>query len=313
MAPGESIDFIDNYSAAYRRDIFWANDGFDPLLQTGENPELSFRLADKGYRMVFVPAAVVQHRHDLTVAAYIRRKFATGYWKVPLTRLHPERMVHDTHTPQVLKLQIVLASLIDRAGAGRSCWACGGRCWTGFGWLWAACGGLFLVSAAPFIAILGQLSWRLALFGVPMLFARALALGAGYLVGTIHFAGALPGVRQPIIPGWKRVIKRTIDVVGALVGSGGGDSVGRRCRAGHQAGFAWPDLLLAGADRRERSALSHRQAAQHGGGRRKAARTTRRSGPTSLPSRPSRSPTIRGSHVSAACCAAQAWMNCPSS
>jgi lipopolysaccharide/colanic/teichoic acid biosynthesis glycosyltransferase len=48
--------------------------------------------------------------------------------------------------------------------------------------------------------------------------ARALALGCGYLAGTVHFAGALPGAREPIIPGWKRVVKRGIDIAGALIG-----------------------------------------------------------------------------------------------
>ena len=39
------IDFIDNYSAAYRRDIFLANAGFDVDFEACEDQELSFRLA----------------------------------------------------------------------------------------------------------------------------------------------------------------------------------------------------------------------------------------------------------------------------
>ncbi len=217
MAPGESVDFIDNYSAAYRRTIFWANGGFDPALHTGEDPELSFRLAAKGYRLVFAPAATVLHRHDVTLPAYVRRKYATGYWKALLTRLHPERMVQDTHTPQVLKLQIVLASLL----LGFTVAALLGLWWPLLDWLWLAMGiclGAFVLSAAPFLIDLRRTSWRLAWVGLPLLIARALALGTGYLVGTIHFAGALPGARRPLIPGWKRVMKRCIDVAGALVG-----------------------------------------------------------------------------------------------
>ncbi|OUC05737.1 hypothetical protein RY27_25400 [Litorilinea aerophila] len=53
---------------------------------------------------------------------------------------------------------------------------------------------------------------------MPMLVTRAVALGAGYLLGTIHFAGTVPGARQPVIPGWKRLCKRIIDIVGALIG-----------------------------------------------------------------------------------------------
>ncbi len=47
---------------------------------------------------------------------------------------------------------------------------------------------------------------------------RALALGAGYAIGSIHFAGTLPGARQPVIPGWKRFVKRGMDIAGALIG-----------------------------------------------------------------------------------------------
>jgi lipopolysaccharide/colanic/teichoic acid biosynthesis glycosyltransferase len=43
-------------------------------------------------------------------------------------------------------------------------------------------------------------------------------LGSGYLAGTIHFAGLLPGARRPVIPGWKRFVKRGIDIFGALLG-----------------------------------------------------------------------------------------------
>jgi lipopolysaccharide/colanic/teichoic acid biosynthesis glycosyltransferase len=53
-----------------------------------------------------------------------------------------------------------------------------------------------------------------------MLATRALTLGAGFLLGTVHFAGTLPGARQPVIPGWQQLIKRMIDITGALIGLG---------------------------------------------------------------------------------------------
>ena len=61
MAGVESIDFVDTYSAAYRRDIFLANGGFDRTFPTAsvEDQEFSFRLTEKGYRLVFVPSAKV--------------------------------------------------------------------------------------------------------------------------------------------------------------------------------------------------------------------------------------------------------------
>lgn len=212
-----TIDFIDNYAAAYRRDVFLANGGFDTFFAACEDQELSFRLAEKGYRMAFQPAARVSHRHDTGLLAYMRRKYLQGFWKAPLTRLHPDRMVQDAHTPQVLKFQIVLLSI----AFGLALAALLGFIWPWAGWLLLGAGvalAVFLLSAAPFIAKLARQSPRLALIGCGLVLARSLALGAGYLAGTVHFAGTLPGQRHPVIPGWKRVIKRAVDILGALVG-----------------------------------------------------------------------------------------------
>ncbi len=53
----ETIDFIDTYSAAYRHDVFMAIRGFDVAFPTPsvEDQEFSFRLARKGYKLVFAP------------------------------------------------------------------------------------------------------------------------------------------------------------------------------------------------------------------------------------------------------------------
>ncbi|HEY4720560.1 MAG TPA: glycosyltransferase, partial [Anaerolineae bacterium] len=52
-----SIDFIDTYSAGYRRSLFLDNQGFDPTFIVDEDQELSFRLTALGLRLVFAPAA----------------------------------------------------------------------------------------------------------------------------------------------------------------------------------------------------------------------------------------------------------------
>jgi len=114
MSQHRYIDFIDTYSAAYRRDIFLSNGGFDPIFKTSsvEDQEFSFRLAKQGLKMVFEPEAVVNHSgHAKTVVSYFRKKYKIGYWKVWVHRLHPEKIINDTHTPQVIKIQIMLAGL----------------------------------------------------------------------------------------------------------------------------------------------------------------------------------------------------------
>ncbi len=215
------IDFIDTYSAAYRRAVFLENGGFDVIFTTAsvEDQELSFRLAQKGYRLVFAPQAQVLHLHDSSLWEYGRRKYYIGYWKALLTRWHPERMVQDSHTPQVLKVQIVLLALL----IGGLPFAVAGLFWSPLDWVWLLIGLLllgFVITTLPFLGKLAQKSWALALLGPVMLAVRALTLGSGFLFGTIHFAGVLPGARQPVIPGWKRLVKRLLDIGGALMGLG---------------------------------------------------------------------------------------------
>lgn len=189
MARLPAIDFIDTYSAGYRRSVFLANGGFDTTFPTAsvEDQEFSFRLARQGLRLVFAPQAQVFHQHDQSLGEYAHRKYAIGYWKALVARRHPERMVSDSHTPQVLKLQIVLMALLCGAGVLgfasrlmpvlRRAWALSGFCST-----------VFLVSALPFLVKLGRRSPVLAVAGPLFLVVRALALGAGFLAGTLAFA-----------------------------------------------------------------------------------------------------------------------------
>jgi cellulose synthase/poly-beta-1,6-N-acetylglucosamine synthase-like glycosyltransferase len=110
MRRARTIDFVDTYSAAYRREIFLQNHGFDESFPTAsvEDQEFSFRLVRQGHPMVFVPEAIVYHQHAATLGAYLRRKFWIGYWKVRVHILHPSKLWHDSHTPPTQKLQTLL-------------------------------------------------------------------------------------------------------------------------------------------------------------------------------------------------------------
>ncbi|MFQ5886888.1 MAG: glycosyltransferase, partial [Anaerolineae bacterium] len=46
------IDFVDTYSAAYRKEVFNNNEGFDPAFPraSGEDTEFSYRLAERGHK-----------------------------------------------------------------------------------------------------------------------------------------------------------------------------------------------------------------------------------------------------------------------
>lgn len=111
MERWDSIDFIDTYSAAFRRDRFLEMNGFDPdfPLACAEDAELSYRMAARGWKMKFVPQAVVYHLHPRTFSDYLKKKYKFAFWRVQALRSNPQKALKDSHTPQLMKLQMFFA------------------------------------------------------------------------------------------------------------------------------------------------------------------------------------------------------------
>lgn len=205
-----AIDFVDMYSAAYRRRILLANGGFDERFGQLEEQELAYRLAGRGYRMVFQRQARVGRLHPSSLVAYARNKAVTGYWKAQVIRLFPDRGMSDSYTPQTLKLQI--GSLF---GAGLMLLL------SVFhpGFLLGFLAGLllFVALALPFLAMVWAEDRPILAIAMPMLVARAASLGAGYAWGLLRPASGL-AERTGTIAGTAYLVKRLVDIVGALVG-----------------------------------------------------------------------------------------------
>jgi glycosyltransferase involved in cell wall biosynthesis len=179
MAQEQYIDFIDTYSAGYRRDIYLDHGGFDTTFPTScvEDQEFSFRLAAAGHKMVFCPQARVYHlRHAANLKTYFLKKFKIGYWKVLVHRRHPSKLVRDSHTPQSLKLQILLTAFMMLA------LLLGAVSPYSF-WLAVAAGLAFLLTTFPFVRKTWAKDRAVALVAPVLLFARALALGVGFASG----------------------------------------------------------------------------------------------------------------------------------
>jgi GT2 family glycosyltransferase len=118
MSPEKEIDFIDTYSAAFRRDRFLEMGGYDPSFPVAcaEDVELSYRMSARGWKMKFVPDAAVCHVHPDRLAAYLRKKYKFAYWRMLAVRKNPAKGVKDSHTPQVMKLQLLLWPALLAAG-----------------------------------------------------------------------------------------------------------------------------------------------------------------------------------------------------
>ncbi|MCB9781674.1 MAG: glycosyltransferase [Candidatus Omnitrophica bacterium] len=113
MRKNPTIDFIGTYSAAYRKSVFMEQGKFDDRfpIASGEDADLSYRLASKGLKMVFQPEAVVYHRHPNSLGKYLSQKFWRAYWRNLLYRRHSSRILKDSYTPQALKFETLLAIL----------------------------------------------------------------------------------------------------------------------------------------------------------------------------------------------------------
>ncbi len=174
------IDFIDTYSAAYRKSVFIENGGFDPRfpVPSVEDQEFSFRLARKGYQLAFQPTAKVYHRHDLTLWQYIRRKWGIGYWKAFMLRWLPEKTLSDSYTPASQRAQIFLTAILLITLAGSIFYP-------PFLWLALATILAYLVSALSFLKLISNQDRRILLPAIPLLFARSAALGFGLLAGLL--------------------------------------------------------------------------------------------------------------------------------
>jgi cellulose synthase/poly-beta-1,6-N-acetylglucosamine synthase-like glycosyltransferase len=114
MAGLSSIDFIDTYSAGFRRDRFLEMTGYDTSFPVAcaEDIELSYRMSARGWKMKFVPAAIVYHTHPDTLSRYLKKKYKFAYWRMLAVRKNPGKGVKDSHTPQIMKLQLLLAPVL---------------------------------------------------------------------------------------------------------------------------------------------------------------------------------------------------------
>jgi cellulose synthase/poly-beta-1,6-N-acetylglucosamine synthase-like glycosyltransferase len=181
LARADQIDFVDTYAAAFRRDVFCEQGGFDPDFQYDEDQEFSFRLARAGYVMVFAPAAIVYHLHPSGLWTYARRKARIGHWKVRVHLRHPAKAASDSYTPWTQKAQIALLPLVGgltiAAMLGLVPWA-----------IILLMAFLGLASTVPVVLKATRHGWSVALVTPALVFVRAGALLVGIGWGILGLA-----------------------------------------------------------------------------------------------------------------------------
>jgi hypothetical protein len=65
--------------------------------------------------MKFAPAAIVYHTHPDTLRGYARKKYKFAFWRVIAVRKNPSKAIKDSHTPQLMKFQLLFAPALVAA------------------------------------------------------------------------------------------------------------------------------------------------------------------------------------------------------
>lgn len=187
MTALEHIDFVDTYSAAFRRASFLAIGGYDTSFPVAcaEDVDLSYRMSAEGWIMKFVPSAVVYHTHPGTLRGYLSKKYKFAFWRVFALRKNPEKVVKDSHTPQLMKLQLLFPPAMLTAFI-LDLWL--GQPFPASGLVLA----IFLASTLPFAGRAFRKDPLVGLLSPFLLAARACAQLAGVIGGTIH------ALRRPV-------------------------------------------------------------------------------------------------------------------
>lgn len=88
---GQYVVAAATINLAFRREVFDAVGGFDESFGAGEDLDFTWRAVDAGYRIRWVPGAVVRHEWG-TAARQLRRSFNYGKGWARLLAKHPKRL-----------------------------------------------------------------------------------------------------------------------------------------------------------------------------------------------------------------------------
>ncbi|MBV8717569.1 MAG: glycosyltransferase [Chloroflexi bacterium] len=176
-----SVDFADTYACCYRRADILRAGGFDASLPVCEDQEMSFRLVEAGVHIEFAPDVRTYHHHCEDIRVYLRKKFRIARWKVRVLCKHPSKVVHDSHTPRMMKVEMIAASLLFLTAV-----LYGLRRQRETTWLpvaFTSAGYLALV--APFVRNAARDDVPVAIMAPMLLLSRDLALTTGTIVGLM--------------------------------------------------------------------------------------------------------------------------------
>ncbi len=88
---GDDTFYLPSCNLLVRRDAFRRVGGFRSEMHVGEDVDLTWRLRDGGFRIIYRPKGRVWHAHRSYLPAFLKRRFEYGTSEGLLQALHPER------------------------------------------------------------------------------------------------------------------------------------------------------------------------------------------------------------------------------
>ncbi|MBI5018259.1 MAG: mycofactocin biosynthesis glycosyltransferase MftF [Deltaproteobacteria bacterium] len=113
---GDDTFYLPSCNLLVRREAFRAAGGFRAGMHVGEDVDLSWRLRDRGGKLVYCPRGAVRHEHRSRLWPFLKRRFQYGTSEGALQTFHPRRRKRLV-LPPLLTAALGLAALAPLLGA----------------------------------------------------------------------------------------------------------------------------------------------------------------------------------------------------
>ncbi len=109
--PGKYVTQVCTGDTAYRRSALEQVGLFDPAFQYGYDNDMSYRLVDAGYKLVFRRDALCDHYWKADFAGYVRQQYRSAYGRMQLISKHTGKIAGDSVSGLRMILQVPLTML----------------------------------------------------------------------------------------------------------------------------------------------------------------------------------------------------------
>ncbi len=174
-AAEEEVDTV--YMGAWRREVFGRVGLFDEEMVRNQDDELSYRIRERGGRIVLDPSIRSRYYPRTRLRTLWRQYFQYGYWKVRVMQKHPRQMKSRHFAPPALAGGLLLSAVLAPAFAGSRL-------------------ALMAIATSYVIANLVASAWTARRADaasapwLPVVFGTLhLSYGAGFLAGLLRYAG----------------------------------------------------------------------------------------------------------------------------